>query len=417
MGLTRHLSKPLPPIEDLRLEDVGGKGWNALDGDLLFPVLVLKERALRHNTDVMARFCREREVSLAPHGKTTMSPQLMRRQLDAGAWAMTAATPAQARAMRGAGARRVLIANQVPDRLGLHWMAAEMAANPEVEIFSLIDSPRLVEVMGQTLRGVAPGVQLPVLIEMGVRGGRSGCRTVDDAMDVAAAVRRTPELRLAGVEGFEGVISHDGSTSTLERVDAFLRDIRRLAEQLAACGAFAGAPEMLVTAGGSLYFDRVVEVLGAPWALRIPVRVVVRSGCYLTHDHGSYHDNGPLGTRLEEWPRLQPALEIWGLVHSRPEPELAILGFGKRDVSYDSGLPIPLTVRGQGGERPAPAGMEIFRLNDQHAYVRLPADGQLGVGDLVGCGIAHPCTVFDKWRVIPVVDEGYRVLEAVETLF
>jgi D-serine deaminase-like pyridoxal phosphate-dependent protein len=404
-------------MDDLRLEDVGDRGWNALDGDLLFPVLVLKDSALRHNTDVMARFCRDREVSLAPHGKTTMSPQLIRRQLDAGAWGITAATPVQARAMRAAGASRVLIANQVPDRLGLRWIAAEMAGNPEALIFSLVDSPRLVEVMGLALRGAAPGVQMPVLVEMGIDGGRTGCRTIEEAMEVAAAVQRTPELRLAGVEGYEGVIAHDASPTTLERVDEFLRDVRRLAEDLATCGAFAGAPEILVTAGGSLYFDRVVEVLGAPWTLRRPVRVVVRSGCYLTHDHGSYFEHGPLGTRVQGWPRLQPALEIWGMVHSRPESQLAVVGFGKRDVSYDSGLPIPLTVRDHGGERAAPAGMEVFRLNDQHAYLRLPADDRLGVGDLVGCGLRHPCTVFDKWRVIPVVDDQYRVLEAVETLF
>jgi D-serine deaminase-like pyridoxal phosphate-dependent protein len=61
--------------------------------------------------------------------------------------------------------------------------------------------------------------------------------------------------------------------------------------------------------------------------------------------------------------------------------------------------------------------MQVTKLNDQHAFVRLPEDDPLAVGDRLGCGLAHPCTVFDKWRVIPVVDEGYRVLEVVETAF
>lgn len=412
-----HLTKALPPLEEPHLEEVEARNWNALGGDLLFPVLVIRDSALRHNMDVMGRFCGEHGVSLAPHGKTTMSPELIRRQLEAGAWAITAATPAQARAMRAFGGRRIMIANQVPDRLGLRWMAADMAANPDVEIYSLVDSVALVRLMEEAVAGSSPSVQLPVLVEMGLEGGRTGCRSRAQAHEVAAAVRDARWLRLAGVEAFEGVIGHDSSPGTLASVDGLLTEVRLLTEEMAAEGAFSGAPEIVVSAGGSTYFDRVVQVLAAPWRLRRPVRVVLRSGCYLTHDHVMYRRGSPFGGRLADWPPLQPALELWGLVQSRPEPELAILGFGKRDASYDAGLPVPVEVRHDGSPRPAPAGMEIFRLNDQHAFCRLAPDDPLQVGDLVGCGLSHPCTVFDKWRTIPVVDDGYRVIEVVETYF
>jgi D-serine deaminase-like pyridoxal phosphate-dependent protein len=415
--MAHHLNKALPPIEELDLQRVAERRWNALGGDLLFPALVLKESALHHNIDVMADFCRRHGVSLAPHGKTTMSPQLIRRQLAAGAWGITAATPSQARAMREFGAERVVIANQVPDRLGLSWMASEMAGNPEVEVYSLVDSVRIVELMDGALAGAALGVQIPVLIELGVEGGRTGCRTLDAAREVAAAVRGSRWLRLAGVEAFEGVIGHDPAPSTLARVDGLLGGIRALVEELAHQGAFAGAPEIVVSAGGSSYFDRVVAVLGGDWPVRRPVRLVLRSGCYVTHDHGMYLEGSPFGTRISESPALKPAMELWGLVHSRPEPSLAIVGFGKRDCSYDAGLPVPLQVRSGSTTRPAPDGMEVTRLNDQHAFCRLAADADLQVGDAVGFGLSHPCTVFDKWRVIPVVDDDYRVLEIIETFF
>lgn len=415
--MPHHLHKALPPIEELDLEHVAERGWHALDGDLLFPVLLLKQRALHHNVDVMSDFCRRQGASLAPHGKTTMSPQLVRRQLAAGAWGITAATPSQARAMREFGAERIVIANQVPDRLGLRWIAAEMAGNPEVEIYTLVDSIRIVEVMDDALAGNEPRAQLPVLIELGVKGGRTGARTVESALAVADAVCRSPRLRLAGVEAFEGVIGHGDEPATLAKVDALLGEMRALVEQLATHGAFAGAPEIVVSAGGSTYFDRVVAQLAAGWDVRRPVRLVLRSGCYITHDHGDYGRYGPLGGRLPDWPALQPALELWGMVHSRPEPELAIVGFGKRDCSYDSALPTPLLIRDAAGTRPAPEGMSIDRLNDQHAFCRLPAGAELQVGDLVGCGISHPCTAFDKWRVIPVVDDDYRVVEVAETYF
>ena len=418
MNLHGHLHKGLPPVDgELDLAAAGACGWRALDGDLWFPVLVLKEAALRHNQDVMTRYCAARGVRLAPHGKTTMSPQLIRRQLDGGAWGITAANPTQARAMRAFGATRVVIANQVPDPAGIRWIAREMAEHPGAEILSLVDSEAGVEILHEALDGVS-GVRLPVLVEMGIQGQRTGCRTVEEGHRVAAAVRRAPGLRLAGVEGFEGVLGHDPTPEILSRVDAFLGDMRRLTDELAAQGAFADTPEILVTAGGSAYFDRVVATLGSGWDLDRPVALVLRSGCYLTHDHGDYGPVSPLGSRDPDWPQLHPALEVWGLVHSRPEPGLALVGFGKRDVSYDVALPVPLWARDRrGGVRQAPAGMAITRLNDQHAFVRVPEDDPLAVGDRLGCGLAHPCTVFDKWRVIPVVDESYRVVEVVETAF
>jgi D-serine deaminase-like pyridoxal phosphate-dependent protein len=63
------------------------------------------------------------------------------------------------------------------------------------------------------------------------------------------------------------------------------------------------------------------------------VRVVLRSGCYLTHDDGLYARASPL-------PELRPALELWARVLSCPEPGLAIAGFGKRDAPYDIDLPV-----------------------------------------------------------------------------
>lgn len=417
MDLEGHLHKGLPPLDQpLALEEVGGRGWNAIGGDLPFPVLVLRDADLRHNQATMAAFCRHHGAFLSPHGKTTMSPQLIRRQLEGGVWAMTAANPTQARAMRTFGATRIVIANQVIDPVGLRWMASEMAAGGGTWIASLVDSVRGVELMEVALAGAQEGVRLPVLVEVGVMGGRTGCRTQEEGLAVADAVRRASHLRLVGVEAFEGVVGHDAEASTLAAVDAFLARVKVLALALAQRGDLEGLPEILVTAGGSLYFDRVVSVLGGRWPLEQPVRLVLRGGCYLTHDHGGYQRAGPLGHRAPG-PELRPAMEIWGLVQSRPEPELALLGFGKRDVSYDQALPKPLRVRSRDGRVRDATGFTVTALNDQHGYLRLPAGAPLQVGDLVCCGLDHPCTVFDKWRVIPIVDGDYRVLELAETYF
>jgi D-serine deaminase-like pyridoxal phosphate-dependent protein len=188
--------------------------------------------------------------------------------------------------------------------------------------------------------------------------------------------------------------------------------------ELDGAGLLSDTREVIVSAGGSAFLDRVVAGLSEPWSLSRPVRLVLRSGCYLTHDAVHYAQLSPFGSRLTGTEPLLEALEVWGTVLSLPEPGLALLGFGKRDVPFDMELPVPRLVKSAGqAVCPLDAQASIFALNDQHAYMRLAADHDLRVGDLVGCGISHPCTAFDKWRLIPVVDDHYRVTDAVLTYF
>jgi D-serine deaminase-like pyridoxal phosphate-dependent protein len=411
--------KGFPPTAgEVTVGELREQKWNVLNGDLLFPVMVLKESALRHNLDTMARFCRQAGVSLAPHGKTTMAPQLVQRQFEAGAWAICAATVSQARVLRAFGAPRVLIANEVVDRGAIGWIAQEQDSHPDAEIFCLVDSVEAVSLITETLADVRPRRDIPVLVEFGIAGGRAGSRTPQRAQEVAKAVGRSSHIRLAGVEGYEGIIQAGDLETTLQAVDEYLDRLRKVTESLAASGSFEGSDEVVVTAGGSAYFDRVMERLAGPWDLRLPVRVVLRSGCYLTHDSGHYERLSPFGARGHGEPRLLPALEVWGVVLSRPEPELAIVGFGKRDVPYDLELPVPHTVRTRKGVVRSIGGtLSVTDLNDQHAYVKLEPGEDVGVGDLVGCGISHPCTAFDKWPLIPVVDDDYGVIDAVRTFF
>jgi D-serine deaminase-like pyridoxal phosphate-dependent protein len=394
--------------DGLTVGDLGAQGYDLARGDLALPLLVLRGPALEHNLGVMHGWCARRGVSLAPHGKTSMAPQLIARQLEAGAWAMTAATVQQVAVMRAAGARRVLLANEVVGAADVAWLARERAADPAFEVFVLVDSVPGVAALEAGLAAADDPRPLPVLVELG--GTRAGCRTDAAALDVAGAVAASPRLTLAGVEGYEGTLGADRDPATLRAVDAFLDRMVALAARLDAGGSFAGAPEILLTAGGSSLFDRVVERLGGAGDLSRPVRVVLRSGCYLTHDDGRYARTSPLAGEL------RPALELWARVLSCPEPGLAICGFGKRDAAYDLDLPVPREVR-RDGARPAPAaGLEVAALNDQHAFVRDPR-GALRVGDVLVSGISHPCTAFDKWSLIPVVDEHDRVVDAVRTLF
>jgi len=396
------------------LAHVADRGWTL--GDLPTPVMVLRETALAHNLSVMADFCHARGVDIAPHGKTTMSPQLWVRQLEAGAWGITAATVGQARVMRAAGVSRVLIANEVVDPVSIAWVA-EQLDDPAFEVLCYVDSDRTVDLLTAGLRAAGADRPLPVLVELGFEGGRTGCRTIPEAVHVASLVSSGDGLRLAGVSGYEGTICQDRSPECLAMVIAYLDRLRELTTTMIDAGTFHGTDRIVLSAGGSAFFDVVVDRLRGPWPNGADVRVVLRSGCYLTHDSGMYERVSPLPSR-DGARGFQPAMELWGHVVSRPEPELAIFGFGKRDVPFDIDLPTPVVIRSSsGGAVDVRGGLEIRSLNDQHAYARVRADLALEPGDVVGFGISHPCTAFDKWRVIPVLDDDDRVVDAVATYF
>jgi len=400
----------------VRIGDVAEQKWTLFESGFLFPVMVLKQGALEHNVSAMAQFCLDRGVSLAPHGKTSMAPQLFARQLSAGAWGITAATVEHARIYRAFGVPRILLANELVAADEARWVASERAADPKLDFLCYVDSLEGVRALGKVFFDATR--PLAVLVELGVEGGRTGCRSIEQALSVARAVGETPGLRLGGVAGFEGIAGRDRDEASLARVDTFCDRLVELTLELGQRGAFP-CEEIILSAGGSVYPDRVADRLTLPLDLRVPVRVVIRAGCYLTHDDGFYEQVSPFssGSGVKGLPRLIASFELWAVVLSRPERGLAIVGFGKRDAPFDIGLPVPRAVRDRSGAIRPVKGMSIGALNDQHAYLALAEDDPLVPGDLLCCGISHPCLAFDKWALLPVVDDAYVVVDAIRTFF
>ncbi|PZS05672.1 MAG: amino acid deaminase [Pseudonocardiales bacterium] len=380
-------------------------------GALALPMMLLRDSALQHNVEAMAAYCAARGVLLSPHAKTTMSPQITARQLRAGAWGLTVANPQQGRLARAFGAGRVLIANEVADRTGLRWIA-ETLAGEAFELYCYVDSLAGIALLDAALH-TAGDRRLPVLVEVGFQGGRGGARSVDAAVAVAAAVGRSEHLRLAGIAGYEGTLRQQSDDDLPAAVRSFCREVVRAGSAMHAAGLLSDRP--IASAGGSSWFDVVAAELGRGWPIGVTPEVVLRSGCYVTHDHGVYARTSPR-SRGGDGPAFRPAIEVWANVVSRPEPNLALLDAGRRDLPFDDGLPVPLAVRGPQGTRSI-TGATVTRLNDQHAFCRIDADDPLAVGDVVVLGISHPCTAFDKWRRIPIVDDADRIVEIADTYF
>jgi len=398
--------------------------------DLPTPLLTLTAPVLTANIATMASWVDERGLDLAPHGKTTMAPALWAKQLHAGAYGITVATPAQLAVARAFGVTRVMLANEVVSPPALRWIADELAANPTHEITVWVDSVRGVHLMDAALtehtrnNPGTPFTRLGVLVERGAPGGRAGARDEAAALEVADAVARSRALRLVGVAGYEGAIAHAADDPSLDAVRGYLREVAALHLRIESQGLYPPTAEPVVTAGGSAYFDLVADELGP--LTESGARVVLRSGAYLAHDDGFYRRVSPLGRdRRTTGPLLTAALHAWVGVLSHPEQEIALFDGGKRDLPYDEGLPEPQVrcprVAGEHGARLE--DVSVSALNDQHGFLRLPSvrPDQLWVGDRLRLGLSHPCTAFDKWALIPVIDDpdddDPLVVDLVRTFF
>ncbi|MFZ5674729.1 MAG: amino acid deaminase [Pseudomonadota bacterium] len=414
-------------LTPMALKDIGKRAWNVLREDLPLPLAVMRESAIAHNSSWMRRYLKATGADIAPHGKTTMSPQLFARQVDDGAWAITIGSVEQLQVARQFGFQRLLLANQPVGARSQRYVVEELKRDKAFDFYCFVDSVDLVRQLAAMARKYGLDRPLQMIIEGGFAGGRTGCRTREDALAVARAIKaEAPHLSLRGVGGYEGLLRRPSpaeSTKAVENFLIFLLDIARDCDG----ETLFGEGEILLTAGGTVFYDLVTRHFGSARLSR-PIRVVLRCGCYITHDSASYVTHFEQLRARNGWvddlgPGPQAALEVWAYVQSRPEPGKALLTVGRRDISFDSAMPTPLKWLRPGPGvtaadlRPIGADHVVTGLNDQHCHLKIPDTSPLAVGDMVAFGISHPCTTFDKWQVIPVVDDDYNVVSAIRTFF
>ncbi len=393
--------------------------WHVLDDVMPYPLATLRKPALMHNLAWMQDWARRKGVQLAPHGKTTMSPELFRLQLQAGAWGMTVATVHQLQLALEAGAQRCIIANQVLADADLDGLHALLTRHTGTRVWFLVDSQAQLAMIEDWAGRRNCSRRFDALLELGTDGFRTGCRTHEQALALARALAASPVARLGGVECYEGGLATCDSAHDSEAVSALVRRVRSVVQAIDT-EALWGDDQLLITAGGSAIFDLVIPLLTG-YAMGRPVQGVLRSGCYVTHDHGRYAQFLKLVEQREHLQdSLQPAIEIWTLVQSVPEPGLAVLSGGRRDVSFDQRMPLPVRWAARGSRliEATPEHWQVQALSDQHAHMRFDPAGLVPqVGDRIALGISHPCTTFDKWRWMALVDDQARITGAISTHF
>jgi D-serine dehydratase len=398
----------------LESAEIPGLNWNLLHEDLSLPSAVLYQDRLQHNLDWMQRFIAAYGVKLAPHGKTTMAPRLFEMQLKGGAWGITLATAQQTLVAYRHGVGRVLMANQLIGRENMA-IISRLLQDAAFEYYCLVDSAAQVDLLGEFFSNHAQG--LNVLIELGVPGGRTGIRDDQQLEAMLAALQRwSATLVLSGIEIYEGVLEDAA------HVRAFLERAVTVTRRLAAEKRFQRAP-ILLSGAGSAWYDVVADVFTAT-SFADAVEIVLRPGCYLTHDVGMYREaqtkimrRNPIANQMRTG--LVPALQVWAYVQSAPEPGKAIIAMGKRDAAFDAGLPTPALHYRPGDAAPkvAPVHWAVTKMMDQHAFLQIGEEDDVHVGDMIGFDISHPCLTFDKWRTLPILNAEYRVVDVIQTFF
>lgn len=409
----------------LPVSAIGAQAWKPFDGRMSLPLISLDQQAFTGNVEALMAYVKAHGVEIAPHAKTPMSPAISRLLLEAGAWGTTVADIRQASVMLKSGQRRLIIANEIGGAAATRRLAEMLSGYPDAEIHIFVDSVSLVEALAETWRARGDLPALGLLVEFGI--GRAGARDADAATAILEAIlaTETETFRLSGIAAYEGAAATADPAETLRRIDALLDMTADFLPRVRA--RVADQRPLLVTAGGSVFFDRVVAGLSPAVASDPHCQLILRCGAIFFHDHGIYERGladldrrggfefgGAIRSASQAF---RPALRLWAEVLSLPEPGLAIAGMGLRDVAIDQGLPRPLFLY-RNGQRLMPlAGAGTLRLNDQHVFLSLPQDADVVVGDVIEFGISHPCTCLDRHRIIYGLDPEGTVAGAYLTSF
>ncbi|CAF3407070.1 unnamed protein product [Rotaria socialis] len=391
--------------------------WNLLREDISLPAACLSSENVEHNLRWMQEFIKKYNVKLAPHGKTTMCPKLFHQQLSYGSWAITLATVQQVQIAYSAGIRRILMANQLVGKTNMAIIKKLLGDDPDFDFYCLIDSSTNVEQLGEFFNNNKQ-TKLQVLLEIGVRNGRTGVRTEEEETIILNTLTQYKDsLALVGVELFEGVLHEE------EPIRVMLQRTVASLQRLINSNQLARSPPIL-SGAGSAWYDIVAEEFSK---MGTTADIILRSGCYITHDRGVYQlaqkrmlEQNAIVQEISKDNTLRPALQMWAYVQSIPETNRAIIGLGKRDVAFDAGFPLPVLHYRSEWSKPIEIdhnNYKIILMMDQHAIMTCPSDHNLIVGDILVFDISHPCLTFDKWKKILLINNNYSVIDVLDTYF
>jgi D-serine deaminase-like pyridoxal phosphate-dependent protein len=344
----------------------------ARKSELDTPALVVDLDVLDRNIGRISRVCSEHGVHWRPHIKGQKTPEVVRRELAAGAIGITCAKLGEAEAMVAAGIDNVLIANQV---VGATKIGRLVELSRRARVMVAVDDVHNIEALNRA--ATEQGVRFEVVVEVDTGMKRAGVPPGRPAVDLARTIAATAGLRFAGLMSWEGHAAripdpHDKRRAVADAVGALVATadlIRRsgLAVEIVSCGgtgtypltaAIPGVTE--IQAGGGVFSDIAYRTL--------------------------YQIDHPC------------ALTVVTTVTSRPAPTRIVCDAGKKSMSGDTALPEPVGL----------SDVASVRLSAEHAIIDLARENAtLRVGDMLEFVVGYSDTTVHLHDEMFAVRDGY----------
>ncbi len=309
----------------------------------------------------MAAHCRRVGLALRPHAKTHKSVRIARLQLDAGAIGICCATIGEAELLCSAGISGVLVTSPVVQPANIQRLVRLAEGG---RVMAVVDDAGNLRALSAA--AAAAGARLPLLVDFDIGLGRTGCATLESAVELARLARALPGVLTAGVQGYAGHLQHVEAFAARRELAA--GQAAKMAELVAALGAEGLAPG-IVSGGGTGTHD--IDHGG--------VFTELQAGSYTVMDveYGEVEL-----TAASTRPVFEAALFVRTTVVSANAKGMATTDAGLKRFATDG--PRPRIARG------APEGAVYGFSGDEHGCVVFSdASGRLEVGAALECIVPH----------------------------
>ena len=332
--------------------------------ELVTPALVLDVDAAQRNIDRMAGELRRLGLAtIRPHYKTHKSPDLARRQVEAGGGGLSMATVWEAAILAGDGFDDLFVVNTVahPDKIRV---LAELARDRRI----LVAVDEVPNAAAHSAAAVRAGSTIGIFVEVDTGMNRCGVDTAEEALALAQQISELPGLKFEGITGYEGhcTLTPDEDQRRRKQGEA-MKFFTGVADFLEA----NGIPCPIRSAGGIATWD---------WTAAYPGITEIQAGTYVVMDN--FH-----GRMV---PNFEHSLTIQGSVISRQSNQV-IVDVGNKSLAD----PDNATIVGH--------ELKVARFDEEHGIFSAPEGSSLRVGDSVALIPGYsPSTVnfYDAFHVV-----------------
>ncbi len=420
--------KGIPFLKSKSVKKIKLEKLNIIKENIQFPILSIDKLQLIKNIRIMKNFAVKNNLSLAPHCKTFMSPQLINNHLKK-TWGLTISNNQQLSTIINLNVKNIIYGNLIVNEANLiQYLDIVKKYRKLTNIYYCIDSLFGLNLLIKVVTKKKYKFKIRILIELGTKNGRCGIRNFKSFKKIVISLNNIPKnILVSGLFFYEGAIKNSSLSKVSKKIMDLLQFTFRCHEELVYQNLYKEKIK-LISGGGSEYFDLVTKYFNK-FNTKNDTKLILRPGSFIAYGHGYYEKkinnlkkrNIIKSVSDKNKFFFKPSLLLWSHVLSINDNGIAIVNFGKRDVSFDLGNPIPINVYRNNkiyrNNETKPNNLNVFKLNDQHAFLKYNNKIRLNIGDLISFGISHPCITLDKWKYVFLINSKFDVIDVYQTFF